>query len=227
MYQVGDGAQNQETPILAEDYLTLEYLLCHIDPAKQTPRFFWIRMAGMLQAAEKYQIDSIFKWFKREASLSLTWDDYTITADPMLTLSLALRYDLDETARQALRELLKCSVWDITGGPNIDSSLWRRVSILRSQSTQELIDIIHECPDDPYGHDAECLSETGPHVMDWKKRAVRAVVEDPNWSAIVNSVTDDAPEWEVCDCIPLGHVKQKKEVMKLEEEIPDLSELHW
>jgi hypothetical protein len=179
-----------------------------------------------LQAAEKYQIDSIFKWFEREASPSLTWNDSTNPSDPMLTLSLALRCDLDETAGQALHELLKCPVWNISDGANIDGMAWKRLFTLRSQRIQDLIDIIHECPDDPHSHDVNCLLGTTVYGMDWKKRAVRVVFEDPNWSAIVASVTDGASELEVCSFISLGHVRQKKEVKELEELIPDLSQLY-
>ncbi|PVF91438.1 hypothetical protein CPB86DRAFT_686542, partial [Serendipita vermifera] len=138
MYLVCDGAQKQEITILTEDHATLEYFLRHIDPAKDTPQLDWDRVANVLQAAEKYQVNTIFKWFEREVDLSLTSDRSRMVPNPTLCLALARRYDLQMTARISLRQLIKCPISEITESPHVDSALLKHIFNLRTTRMQFL-----------------------------------------------------------------------------------------
>jgi hypothetical protein len=222
MYQIGDDNSTQDIVSLTEDYATLEFFLRLIDPAKETPRIEQERLVGALQAAEKYQIDSIFKWFETEVALSLLTTDYFTLSDPMLFLSLALRYDLRKTIGISLREALKCPLGKLSDGPHIESRLWRRITALRAQRTQRLVEIIHECPEDPYKHDMDCYEARTTDFLQaiWKQLASVAVIEYPSWSAIVQCIKSSD-----CPCIPLDHVEQKREVKEMEDMIPDFSML--
>jgi hypothetical protein len=222
MFQLGDGAPKQDMIVLTEDCATLEYFLRLIDPAKETPRLDWERVASALQAAEKYQTNNLFKWFETEVALSLLISDYPVPSDPMLSLSLALRYNLNQTIGLSFREVLKCSIDDLSDGLNVDSRLWKKITILRAKRTQQLIDLINDCPDDPFQHDEECIAgETSGRVIGyWKDWAIKALTEDPSWSTIVTHIFD-----QHCDCAPLEHVKQKGLAEDLEDEIPDRSQL--
>jgi hypothetical protein len=226
MYQLGENAPKQDIAIFTEDSKTLEYFLCHIDPAREAPQLDWDRVAGLLQAAEKYQVHKILKWFEREVSLSLTANSYPILPNPMLCLALARRFNLNMTARLSVRQLIKCPITDITGSPHVESSLLKHIFLLRVKRTQYLTDIIEECPDDPYEHVDQCPFRSFKENDElWKIKAIKRVVEEPSWSGIVRCT--EKAVWIPCGCIPLEHVTQKEKVEKKEAEIPELSELGW
>ncbi|PVF93745.1 hypothetical protein CPB86DRAFT_741916 [Serendipita vermifera] len=220
MYAVGDGAQNQEMVTLTEDHATLEYFLRHIDPAKDTPHLDWNCLPGALKAAEKYQVQTIFTWFEREVTLSLTATHYPTLPNPMLYFAMARRYELRMTARLALRQLIKCSISEVMGNPNVDSSLLKHVINLRVERTQKLIQVIHTCPDYPFQVIGTCYSHR--NTLIWKISAMQAVVAEPSWSAIVSSV-EKLYQKPSCACVTLGAAKDAKEkVEKMEDELPIL-----
>ncbi|PVF93746.1 hypothetical protein CPB86DRAFT_829093, partial [Serendipita vermifera] len=197
MYAIGEGVKNQEIMTLSEDSATLEYFLRHIDPVKETPHLDWNRLAGTLQAAEKYQIDSIFKWFEREASISLTTTQYPTLPNPMLCYSLARRYALRATAKLALRQLIKCPISEIMGSQHIDSKTLKHIINLRVERAQALVEVIHTC-------------------------AMKAIIAEPSWSAIVSSVEKEYGKAS-CRCVILGNATEEKaSVKKMEGKLPEL-----
>ncbi|PVF93747.1 hypothetical protein CPB86DRAFT_876900 [Serendipita vermifera] len=224
MYRLGEGTQNQEALNLTEDHLTLERFLCHIDPVKDVPHLDWDRVPGVLQAAEKYQVNSIFKWFEREVSLSMTATHYPTLPNPMLYFTLVRRYDLRVTEKLALRQLIKCPLSEITGSPHVDSSLLKGTYILRISRSQWLMDVIDEYSNDLFA--SGCRHSNGVTIhygssRDWKSFAKRAIVAEPSWSAIVTSVTNIVQKG--CGCLPLqGENGLKDKVMEKEAELPEL-----
>ncbi|PVF93742.1 hypothetical protein CPB86DRAFT_789749 [Serendipita vermifera] len=223
MFAVGDGAQKQEMTTLYEDYATLEYFLCHIDPAKETPQLDWDRMEGTLQAAEKYQVNNVLKWFEKEATQSLTAPNYPLLSDPTLCFALARRYDLHMITRLSLRQLIKCQLSKIMESPYIDGLLLKRILCLRAERTQVLVDLIRDCPEVPYKRNPECtycnqLKYLESHIG-WKWSAMRAIVTEPSWSGILSGIK------KYCHCVPLKNEKTREKARKLEEEIPELSVL--
>jgi hypothetical protein len=157
-------------------------------------------------------------------ALSLLISNYPVPSDPMLSLSLALRYNLNQTIGLSFREVFKCSVDDLSDGPHVDSRLWKKITILRAKRTRQLIDLINDCPDNPFQHDEECIAgETSGRVISyWKDWAIKALTEDPSWSTIVTQLLDPH-----CDCAPLEHVKQKGLAEDLEDVIPDRLQLSF
>lgn len=225
MLAVGDGAQKEEITTLYEDYVTLEYFLRHIDPAKETPQLDWNRMAGTLQAAERYQINNIFKWFEMEATHSLTASNYPVPSDPMHCLVLARRYNLQMMARLSLRQLIKCRLSQITESPHIETSVLKRIISLRAKRTLLFTEFIREANDDPFGTYLRttkcgrptCHQKNMESNKEWKWRAMETIITEPSWSAILSVIS------QPCDCVPFEDTRWITQLKKVEEQIPDLS----
>ncbi|PVF93741.1 hypothetical protein CPB86DRAFT_876895 [Serendipita vermifera] len=150
MFASSGTTQDQETPTLTKDYATLECFLRHIDPAKEAPQLDWERVTDVLQAAEKYQVNNIFKWSEREVELSFTSSQYPALPsrypalpNPMLCLALARRYDLQTTAQLSLHRLERCPLSEITGSPHVDSTLLKRIIDMRATQTRVLTKFIY------------------------------------------------------------------------------------
>jgi hypothetical protein len=224
MYQAGEGIQDQDILTLAEDHKVLEQFLCHIDPAKDTPNLDWDLVAGVLQAAEKYQVNSILKWFERDVSLSLTATFYPTLPNPMLYYALALRYDLHMTAKLALRQLIICPLSEIIENNHVNSSVLSRIFALRVARAQWLSDVIHECPNHPYPSN-DCHSHHQayyPVFRDWKSLVTKAVMAEPSWSVIAAIVTGLGGR-RTCHCVPLENAtEQKRKAEEMEAKLPDL-----
>ncbi|CAG8755808.1 5272_t:CDS:1, partial [Acaulospora colombiana] len=189
MFAAGESAPNQETMVLTEDCATLEYFLRHIDPAKETPQLDWDRVAGALQAAEKYQVNNIFKWFEREVDLSLTFDRSRVLPNPMLCLALARRYDLQMTARISLRQLIKCRIEEITGSPHVDSALLKQIFSMRTKRMRALLKIILECPEHPHKHTSQCVyASSRISYAGWRHDALERIISEPSLFAILASI---------------------------------------
>lgn len=220
MYRLGEGTQNQEALNLTEDHMTLERFLCHIDPVKDIPYLDWDRVPAVLQAAEKYQVNSIFKWFEREVSLSITTTNYPTLPNPMLYFALARRYDLRMTEKLALRQLIKSPLSEITGSPHVDSSLLKGIFDLRISRSQWLMDVVDKYPNDPFA--SSCRHPGIISSGNWKSSARKAIVAEPSWSAIVSSVTSIIQPG--CGCLPMqgenDHLRDL--VMEKEAELPEL-----
>jgi hypothetical protein len=224
MYSIGDGVKEQDIVTLTEDHDTLEYLLRLIDPVKDTPTLNWDRLAGTLQAAEKYQIDSVFKWFEREVSFSLNGGQYPTLPNPMLYFALARRYELRTTGRLALRQLIKCPISEIMGNPYVDSSLLKHIINLRVERTQKMVEVINLCPDYPYQEDDKCYEHPDNYMKDrkWKVAATQAIIAEPRWSAVVSSIENKYGK-KSCRCIVLGNAKVPREMIRnMETKLPEL-----
>lgn len=150
-----------------ESYATLECLLRHIDPLKDTPPLDWNRVEGLLAAAEKYQITSVFRWFEREAALALTTGRAPDLPNPVFCLALATRYDLNTTARLAL-----------------DGRLFEHLLRLRTARAQWLAMVVLNCD----GHKRQCWIHPDRF---WAQNAIQAVIHEPSWAALVSSIKNE------------------------------------
>jgi hypothetical protein len=227
MCQTYASAPNQGTMIFPEDYKTVEYFLCHIDPAKRTPELDCARIVGTLRAAEKYQVNNILHWFEKEVSTLLTTTGPPVLPNPMLCFILTHRYNLYEAAKLTLRELIRCPFSKIVISGIVNSRSLQRLFKLRLERTQFLIKIIGECPDLPYQHGNDCHTRETPSIAEWKKLATGAVVMEPSWLAIVTIIQNKTSEHRFsecrCQCGPLDHVVQRRQVEKVETTLPELS----
>jgi hypothetical protein len=228
MYQISSGTSNQHMVNLTEDYKTLEYFLSHIDPAKRTPQLNWDRIPGVLEAADKYQVNNILHWFEREVSLLLTPPDHPPLPDPMLCFTLARRYSLHEAAKLSLRELIKCPITKLVGYDQVESRLFQHIVKLRVERTEYLVDLIYGLPENPYEHDHGCSAKRhhpSEKIKMWKWAAAKNVVAEPSWSAIVAAARSIGSLYSGCACTPLEQSKMKKEVKKTEDTLVELSSL--
>jgi len=99
---------------VAETINTLELFLTHLAPDDVPPPIDPDTIEGLLQAAHKYQTNKILRWFQAEATINKeyvatrTSNKALVVSHPMLTLALAVRFDLVDTIRVALREISGC-----------------------------------------------------------------------------------------------------------------------
>jgi hypothetical protein len=222
MYQAGRSTQNSEPLKLAEDHLTIEQFLCHIDPAKETPQLDWQRVTSVLEAADKYQVISITKWFEKEVFQLTSSTGFTALPHPMLCLQLGRRYNLTEIVRLSLRELIKCPLSEITGESPIESMILKRIISLRAERTQSLVEMIYgfQSP-----HSTRCPSYYVESKKSWKKHAIRAAITEPSLSAIVTAV--ERLLRLNCKCVPFENTEEMKKLKSKEKELPQLSDFGW
>ncbi|PVF96037.1 hypothetical protein CPB86DRAFT_737705 [Serendipita vermifera] len=214
MYQLGESAKNEEILSLTESYATLECLLRHIDPLKDTPPLDWNRVEGLLAAAEKYQITSVFRWFEREAALALTAGRAPDLPNPVFCLALATRYDLNTTARLALRQLIKCPVSEIRMTPYLDGRLFEHLLRLRTARAQWLAMVVLNCD----GHKRQCWIHPDRF---WAQNAIQAVIHEPSWAALVSSIENELVK--DCQCRgPQSSTYWTEKAKELEDELPEL-----
>jgi hypothetical protein len=69
MYDMVDSAASDEILKLTEDAETLDSLLRVIDPTKDSPSLIQGVVERLLNAADKYQIDGVQSWHKKEVEL--------------------------------------------------------------------------------------------------------------------------------------------------------------
>lgn len=115
---------------LSEDAVTLDLLLRHIDPVATISPPQKPTIVKLLDAARKYQLPAVFKWFEAEATRGKirrhgsSDDKPLIEEDPMLILSLALDYEINDLAREALLSA-------VNGGPLEELESWGDVKYYR------------------------------------------------------------------------------------------------
>jgi hypothetical protein len=107
MYDMGNNAESGEILKLTEDAATLDLLLQFIDPTKESPRLVWDTVEKFIDAADKYQVNTVLSWFQKEAELVALNNHYI--ERPMLCLELADRFKFENLARLAARDLIKLS----------------------------------------------------------------------------------------------------------------------
>jgi hypothetical protein len=94
--------------------IIVESFLMIIDPRLHTPPIDRDTIHDLLQMAHKYQSNSILQWFEQEALVerinhtTQSKSESLLATYPKLLLSLAIRFDLRETAKIALKELVGC-----------------------------------------------------------------------------------------------------------------------
>lgn len=102
---------------------TVELLLQHIDPKTSAPDINPNTIVSLLEAAQKYQVITVTKWFESEIKLKkvVVWVEDSLSqssrsqlepllvTNPLLVLYCAVRFDLPRPGQLALRELTQCN----------------------------------------------------------------------------------------------------------------------
>jgi hypothetical protein len=224
MYQLGDNAQNEDILTLTESYSTLEHLFQHIDPLKDTPPLIWDRVGDLLEAAEKYQVVSIFRWFEKEVALGMTKKPTPQLPNPIFCLALASRYELRTTAKLAVRQLIRYPISEIKSVYLINERLFEHLLRLRTARSQWLAMVILQCDfhyDKKYGR--SCGLHPENETRFWTQIAMQAVIEEPSWAALEFSINNNLPQG--CGCRRPHLSEYWKE--KTEQKEAELPELNW
>jgi hypothetical protein len=180
-----ERAKASETPLkITEPIAILEVFLTHLDPEQLTPLIDPDTIEGLLQMADKYQTSKILRWFEREASMVHGNIDSPgkpfMIAHPLITSSLACRFDLENIGRAALRELSGCAaqmVYDHT--TYLDPRIYRELYVLRKRRVDRYVDWIRTLSGWT-GEDLGCGHCTN-HRGRWIWRMMRDVQNAPTW----------------------------------------------
>ncbi|KAG8812596.1 hypothetical protein FRC17_001950 [Serendipita sp. 399] len=100
--------------VVAERAEILEPLLDYIDPKTVSPPLDPKTISDIMEAARKYDIPVIFHWFQRE--VNLRYHDFKsgrtiepfLLCNPLITLSIAAKHNLETIGKLAIAELLGC-----------------------------------------------------------------------------------------------------------------------
>ena len=185
------SVENSQPLVMEEDSVTLDNLLCWIDPSHVGPTIDSAMIVQFLRAGHKYQVDSIVAWFAREAAAReestclVNAHRSFLSTDPLLALSLAEHYDLPGLARLALRRaILEPTDVVLAHDAQISGKMLLHLLHLRRKRTQwflERIDRIDRSRRGPQGtmctHCHSCLTT-------W----TRKVNDAPSWASLENEI---------------------------------------
>jgi hypothetical protein len=219
MLQIGQGSGSKDTLVLSEDRQTLECLLCHIDPAKQSPKIDWDIVTNVLTAAEKYQIRSVLKSFEKELAVeAITRPSFAIE-DPVKCFRLAMHFNLPLAAQLSLRQLIRYPLSDIQVEVIQNYPFLGDLFGLRNSRIQWLIGLVFKL-DAAIPRGDRC--QIHPGCCGWVPGAVKAIILEPSWEALVRSVKQRPPG---CYCIvPKISMEMREEAISAEMEHPQLLE---
>jgi hypothetical protein len=218
MLQIGQDSEHKDTLALSEDLQTLECLLCHIDPAKKPLKLDWGTVVDLLTAADKYQISSVVVWFEREIAFEAINNPFPTLKEPVKCFQLAMHFKLDSLARLSLRQLVRCPLSEIQTELNQNCLFIGYLLSLRSSRSQQLMGFIFRLDSVVKSSSSHCSSHQSSYG--WVPAAVKAVVQEPSWLALVRSVKI-VPQG--CGCkLPTISVDMREEAMILETTFPPL-----
>ncbi|CAG7850761.1 SubName: Full=Uncharacterized protein {ECO:0000313/EMBL:CCA78026.1} [Serendipita indica DSM 11827] len=146
MFVVGTSKSptNDSIPyvILSEDSATLDALLRFFDPEKEPLPMNNETIVGLLEAARKYQVPRVMKWWEREMQIDLVATQKAKLQHPMLCLVLADRYGVRNVARVAARELIKAPADELQVDLPFESRLLVLLDTLRRERITQLTQIV-------------------------------------------------------------------------------------
>jgi hypothetical protein len=194
---------------VTESINTLELFLTHLDPNDIPPPIDPNTIEGLLQAAHKYQTSKILRWFEVEATVTRkneatrTSHNALVISHPMLTLALAVQFDLVETIRIALREISGChsnilsentqqftfplypAVLRLREQRLIRYENW--IGVLANSETSEIVELLFmEKPRSKVTRDVPkfCMLCTAKR-SEWILGMMKAVKQRPQWKSFI------------------------------------------
>lgn len=214
---------NNDRPLLMEeDGGTLSLLLRHIDPLVETPGIDAATISDLIRAANKYQIDSIVKWFQKQVfSTPQTvlleppsihnkyWRDIKwfsaresafIYLNPLLVLSISEQWGLDQVSRRALQVLAAAPVTSLqVEGVATSYNMLRHILKLREQRVTWYQERIEQCRNKFSGDQkrSKC-PDCRVGFVEWILACIKAISTCPGWDSIRHSKSSLDKECEVC-----------------------------
>lgn len=149
-----ESVQSMEPLLLTEPSKTIELLLQHMDPKIVTPGIDQDTIVDLLEAARKYQVPNVTTWFQEEVLftkahvLSQNRDLFLLVENPLLIFYCALRFDLPNLGRPALKILAHCHMALLeSSNPAIELRHYLYVMKLRNERTHLFLGIIRGLAD--------------------------------------------------------------------------------
>ncbi|KAG8809326.1 hypothetical protein FRC17_003498, partial [Serendipita sp. 399] len=194
MFQVVKDDHPQEL-IMVENANTLDQFLRFLDPRMKTLPLAFETIAPLLEAGRKYQIPKILEWWEEQVVIKSDGvpADKSSLQKPMACLALASRFELPNTARQALRDLIKAPSKELMTDIRFESHLFCRLVQLREERIAWFTNKLTAY------HNAVSGDCRGCHAAhDQLGRALRAVVVDigkePSWATLTRHMN----AWKAC-----------------------------
>jgi hypothetical protein len=192
---------------VVENIAIVESFLTIIDPRLPTPPIDRDTIHDLLQMAHKYQSNSILQWFEQEALVerinhaTQSKSESLLAAYPKLLLSLAIRFDLMDTAKIALKELAGCDYNVLIAKPDsISLALFIEICKIRDERIrkyQKAIDMLARRrgrytghPEEPWEFDdqgAEVCIVCAANRAEWISNMERAVQRSPKWATFIQA----------------------------------------
>ena len=132
-----DNSSSSSCPqiTMTEDSKTLEAFLGFLDPKKRTSNIDTAILPQLLEVGRKYEVPQIGEWWESQISVTKepTQAMSFVLLQPMTSLIFAFRYGLKDTARLALRELVKAPVSDLYTSMPLETTLLSQLLKLRQK----------------------------------------------------------------------------------------------
>lgn len=218
MLELGSTSSPKLVVDVEEPATVLEDFLIHLSSGPIHP-IDHSTIEQLLRMSDKYQVDSIMEWFEKEAvcqrrnQITSTIDEAFLIRFPLLTLSLAIRYNLISTIKGAFREVAYSDVDVLLQCPDsLGISVFQELCQKRSQQIERymtwiefmadhgplqnrrMTGVIHSSPRvndrsplvNRDGSDLmTCVHCTGLKAK-WLIQMGRAVQKCPKWTSFIN-----------------------------------------
>lgn len=211
----GDDAGSQTVaPLqLTEPSQTIELLLEHIDPNIQTPEINLDTIVVLLEAAQKYQVPVVTKWFEREIKyerravfpedpsqdLDEPKQQSFLYSHPLLVLHCATLFGLATCGQLALRETSRCDEQLITSTIKyLSFEAYLRGMEIRRARIQLFRTFVKQLalPKTERRYETEWDgTEIEVLVADNKKVCMQCAADRAAWVLKIEHDTEKVPEW--------------------------------
>ncbi|KAG8809325.1 hypothetical protein FRC17_003497 [Serendipita sp. 399] len=217
---------------MTEDAETLDRFLRFCDPLKKVLPLNLDKLQPLLEAARKYQVTKIFEWMEERILADVERVMTPAPAriqDPMTVLALATRFDLENLARLALRELVKAPAKEFQTSMVFESDMFMHLFHLRQQRIKAMVDRVlafHDAVKPAYTY---CGQYQVHHELDYSiKRLVVALTEEPSWATLKRNGALWSTNCPACtNLLPAAQIFQgwKAEILEEEAKVPELPPL--
>lgn len=217
---MGQSGTNSEVSQLAESARILELLLQFIDPTKEPPPLIWEHVEGLVDAADKYQINGIVPWFERAVEREAF--TFKRIGNPVVCFELADRFKLRNIINMTTRDLIRSSTTDLTFKPTVDARLLSRMYRFRAARTSALVAKLLTIEKYTMEQNGYCSTHGDIDPSPWISELVQEAILTPSWEHIKGWIEMQG-QWGECPCEwPEVPPTLEREMQDLESESPIL-----